>query len=149
MKITSLKNRPVVYKFFLVALCQIITYTLLMVLPIRSVPLPVSVIRSWIIWPIVVILILFWVLFLVDQVGYWLIGIPIIHYLAMLYSSNNTAYFAQDRPGGGSGSAIVIFSFNSSEEMYILALFVFSIQCTICVGKWKALKLVEQSKLNG
>jgi len=93
MKTTNLSKKPVVHKILFVALYQLIAYILLMIVPIRLAPIRDPAIQLWLIIPIVVILFLLWVLFLVDEARYWVLGALILYGLAMLYTSNNALFY--------------------------------------------------------
>jgi len=135
-------DNPVKFKIIMVCVFQFYIYLTLMIFPVESMS-PSSNIAFFfaivILFIMPSIILLYWVIRYVDKVRYWLIGVPFIFGLAILYTSPN-AMFHVRTTGGGGGSLLVGPLFSPEEGAFVLALFIASIQCTLCIGKWGAIK---------
>ena len=135
------KDMSVKRKIVMVCIFQLIAYIFLMIFPARLLPFPrgMRFLELVVVLSIISITLIYWVIRFVDKIRYWIIGIPIIYGLAMLYTSHNALYYVR------TGPSTYMLEFTPSGETYMIALTIFSIQCTLCIGKWGALKLFKPS----
>lgn len=118
-------------KLIYVLLFQLMIYIMLFIISPRLFSLhPSDSSSSFIIISLTATVIsLIGIIFFVDQIRYWSIGIPVLWGLIMLYHPQNIY-------GIGYNSGIGIsFYFPVPWVAMSIALYVFAIQCFICIGK--------------
>jgi len=105
-------DKSVKFQIVMVCIFQLIAYLCLMIFPSRLLPFPSGMrfLELVVVLPIISIILIYWVIRFVDKVRCWLIGIPVIYGLAMLYTSQNALYYVRTREWGSPGFDSLQFS---------------------------------------
>jgi len=119
------KFKSPLFKILWVILFQVLFYLLFMRFPLEYLPHPA--IEILVLIPFLIIIGVLWIVFLVDEIRYWLIGIPILFFLANIYTSPNASYHFNAQSG--------FMGDWSSVRLLFLVVFIFFIQCLLCVIK--------------
>jgi len=144
MRFFNLKYRPVILKIVLTLAVQLVFYFLLFIMPSNSeiefiMPLNalfIPIFDAFFLFGILIISV-FSVTFLVDQIRYWLIGTPVLYGLAWFYT-NPQALFHITKSDGFIGINMGGFF------LFILIFYLFFALCVLCILKRIIIEIVKK-----
>jgi hypothetical protein len=139
MMILNIKKRSFTFKLLWAFLFQVVFYFLYFIVTVRPVRGGnIALFNSIIV--ISCILGILWIIFLVDQIRYWLMTPFALYLLALIYNNPDAALSFSNVQRGG------IMSFDDRFSAILIFILVFFAQCIVCIIKWIVKMIIINSK---